>query len=493
MRERKPAKLAPNKAFSEEIGLRLGVHDSSRIEWTASVDLPARDDRRYRVEFSVEIPANTYSIHDPWEHLQINTRLQSPSEEGALRIERDDVDELRRDTLGIAHRLKQQRDRFARACQGAASQLVEALHPSLEGTLKEIIDQMVSLIDEMRRCLAAPPSLPAEQEPEVKREWELADEFLSHQLLDALASAEKQLEEVLLGPDSRLRELDTSWTDRTCDLLAAKLEAELEHRRAHGFITPRADSPAELGRFVERGSRLKKHFQDVLFLETEAYMVDYRLRNVTGIVAACLAAAWWLTFTAMPIGAGVRAGFGVGTLFAASAAAYALKDRVKELSRGWLAGRLMRLYGQRMVKLRLPARIDRDRQVLVETRETVASRPSSVEDALNSSARRRVMLLHFEMRGEVHASRSLQNASIHSIKHIFRYDLSPLFARFDDAVKSVPVLDAVTHRVRFAEAPKEYRFPVCVSAWAGETKTAVAAWLVCSKRGIERIAYAPEA
>ena len=42
----------------EESTLRLGVHDLSRIEWTAVMALPAEGDRKYRLEFTVEIPLN---------------------------------------------------------------------------------------------------------------------------------------------------------------------------------------------------------------------------------------------------------------------------------------------------------------------------------------------------------------------------------------------------------------------------------------------------
>ena len=76
------------------------------------------------------------------------------------------------------------------------------------------------------------------------------------------------------------------------------------HRRGHGYITPHADGHAELAAFLERASRLKKHFQDVLYLDVEAYFVDSRVRNYTGVVAACLAAFMWLSFTLLPHRAG---------------------------------------------------------------------------------------------------------------------------------------------------------------------------------------------
>ena len=180
----------------------------------------------------------------------------------------------------------------------------------------------------------------------------------------------------------------------------------------------------------------------------------------------------------------------IGTFGVIFAVTYALKDRIKEITRGWLAGRLVRLYGQRSVTLRLPARIDPQRKVLVEARETFDVLSGTADDLLNRNVGRtqRVMVLTFRMKAEVHGSAVLNKAGISSIKHVFRYDVSPIFSRLDDAVKPVPILDELTRRVRFVEAPKEYRFPVRVIAHrAGAQPNMVVGMLVVSKRGIERL------
>jgi len=119
---RKAAKPEPPKR-AEDVRLWLGVHDLSRIEWTAAVQIPTRSERKYDVQLAVEIPATMFPSHSVWEHLQIFTRLQSPAEEGPLEIEREDLEELRRDTLGVTHRLKRLGQRFDRTCVAAAAQL----------------------------------------------------------------------------------------------------------------------------------------------------------------------------------------------------------------------------------------------------------------------------------------------------------------------------------------------------------------------------------
>jgi hypothetical protein len=474
-------------ASAEPVALRLGVHDSSRLEWIASLALPARGTRRYELRFSVEIPANLYSPTNMWDYVQQFTRLRSPTEEGALRVERGDPDELRRDVLGVAQRLKSLRQRYERTCIGAAASSVEPLHAQLEPQLRGLVDEAAALVAEMRRCLVA-PAAGADASPELVREWQLADEFLSHQLLDFYAGAHKALDEIVLGPYSRLRELDSGWSDRLCDRIAEALAEELDYRKRAGLLNPRADSPSELSQFVERGSHLKKHFQNVLFLDVEAFMVDHRLRNWTGIAAASLAASFWLGFTLLPVGPGARAGLGVGTFAVLFAAAYAVKDRLKELARAWLAGGLTRLYGQRSVTLRLPSRIDPHRQELVEARETCDRQTVLAEDPLNRlGGSRRMVVLGYRMRADLHASTVLARAGIRSIKHIFRYDLGPIFSRLDNAVKAVPVLDETARRVRFADAPKEYRLPVRLVASGDGVALARRAELVLSKRGIERL------
>ncbi|HEX9105156.1 MAG TPA: hypothetical protein VF997_23255, partial [Polyangia bacterium] len=232
------------------------------------------------------------------------------------------------------------------------------------------------------------------------------------------------------------------------------------------------------------------------YLDVEAWFVDSRVRNYTGVVAASLAAFMWLSFTLLPIGPGTRAGIGVGTFAVVFALAYAIKDRIKELTRGWITGRLMRLYGQRMVTLKLPARIDTTRPVLLETRETFDVDSESlaavndlreVHAAADIGAPKRVVQLKFRMRAVLHASATLERAHIYSIKHIFRYDLSPIFSRLDNAVKQVPVLDG-QRRVRFADAPRQYRFPArIVFTPVGGDAIEHNAYIVASKRGIERI------
>jgi hypothetical protein len=463
---------AENAPPADPIRLWLGVHDLSRLEWTAGVPLPATGERRYQVEFSVDIPANTFSPHETWEHLQIFTRLQSPAEEGPVEIERGDIEELRRGALGIAHRLKMLRNRVERGDAGGPDDLAR-----LAAALDEIVLAATALVHEVRRQLDTPGDVALE----IAQECRLADELISHHFIEMLAACQRGLD---LAPDAS----DLAPLRRR---LGEALHDELQYRRERGWVTPRADDRDQLSAFLDRASRLKKHFQDVLFLEASSYFVDRRSRNWVGVVAAALAATVWLSFTLLPIGQGTRAGIGLFTFAIAFAVAYAVKDRIKELTRLWITGRLTRLYGQRVVSLRLPARLDAARRIVCETHETFDVDSDAVElEAAGALGRpRRVVRLCFRMRAQLAAAPPLQALHIDSVKHIFRYDLSPIFARLDDAVKPVPVLTVAEgeRRVRFCDAPREYRFAARVAYSAGAAGGAHDVVIVVTKRGIERI------
>jgi len=78
---------------------------------------------------------------------------------------------------------------------------------------------------------------------------------------------------------------------------------------------------------------------------------------------------------------------------------------------------------------------------------------------------------------------------VRRVKHIFRYDLSPIFARLDDPVKQVPVLDGATRRVTFMGAPRCYRVAVRIKVRCGGADHEEVATLVLHKRGLDRLEF----
>jgi hypothetical protein len=140
-----------------------------------------------------------------------------------------------------------------------------------------------------------------------------------------------------------------------------------------------------------------------------------------------------------------------------------------------------------MTKYRAPERRLKDRDVVISARESFHQDARELGDTLNPdcSARRTVTVLSYEHRGEVVPNEQLRASGVRRVKHVFRYDLSPLFARLDDAVKPVPVLDG--KKVRFIDAPRCYRVPISIKVTCGTQKFTEHSTLVLHKRGLERL------
>ena len=112
-------------------------------------------------------------------------------------------------------------------------------------------------------------------------------------------------------------------------------------------------------------------------------------------------------------------------------------------------------------------------------------------DPLNpeSGATVPVTLLSYEHKGNVVPHAALLASGVRRVKHVFRYDLSPMFGRLDDAMKPVPVLDPThaSRKVRFIDAPRCYRVPISVRVECGGVVYEEQSTLVLHKRGLERL------
>jgi hypothetical protein len=94
--------------------------------------------------------------------------------------------------------------------------------------------------------------------------------------------------------------------------------------------------------------------------------------------------------------------------------------------------------------------------------------------------------IEYVHRGVVLGGRSRQAAGVTRVRHVFRFDLSPLFPRLHDVVKRVPIVDP-DQGVRFVDAPRRYRVPVSVHlSYGGETYEDRAV-VVLDKNGLRRL------
>jgi hypothetical protein len=283
--------------------------------------------------------------------------------------------------------------------------------------------------------------------------------------------------------------------ERVEERIGGVLGREFAHRDDRKWLHPDPGSLASLESYLERASRLKKHFQEVLFLEPETYQVAERLHNWVAAFAAVVASTWAFIWqiallqqrptTTSTVGSGL---FLVAVL---AGVIYAVKDRIKELSRTWISGNVHRFYAQRIARWRTPARRLPKRDIVVRARESFDTSVVRRADPLSpeSGATMPSTLVRYVHRGVVHASPELTASGVQRVKHVFRYDLSPIFARLDDPVKQVPVLDEITRRVRFSDAPRCYRVPVRLRVRAPGCSRDERATLVLHKKGLDRLEF----
>ena len=463
--------------------LRVGVHDASRVEWTVTLPLD-RQEYDFETEFVVEVPANLITPHDVWGHFQELARLHSPDTDGWIGAAGND--DLRRATLAVTHKLKVLQEKHGRVCTVANSILLQEPRRDVATDLEPLIDEGVALVGQSRDRLAT-LSANLGASPAESR---LADEFLSTKLLDFLSELEKDVDFTQLVNGARFRAQYVPAGERLRRRIAAELAAELRRRSEKGFINPSGDSSAELEDFIDRASHLKKHFQEVLFLEMSTQAVEGKLKNWVAIAAAAVASVFYFVAMTTPmIGA---SGISIGTTALIGAFAYALKDRIKEIVRGWLAHRILHLYGTRTVSLRIPVRLMKARPVLMVSRDVFTVTYENRHDHLNPEigATRRLAVLHYRKKGRVSQTaatkRELERKGLRSVKQIFRFDFSTVFPRLDDPIKRIPVLDRDGSSVRWVDAPRCYHFPVTARVVSPQATVTQTGEIVAQKGGIVR-------
>ncbi len=478
-------------AASESAGrVRVAVHDASRIEWSLSVPLPTDVPLVYALRVEIQIPTNTFVRHTPWDQMQAFTRLDGP----ALAPDGDavSIDQLRRGGLAMASQLARASEGFNRHCRLAGSLFATAPHSELEAALTIWIEAATRISEEARERLTRSP--PRAEATELQRERRLVDEYISVRFLEALAGAERGLQG-LVRSKSPLAHRIVVVVALVEARLAEVLEAELEYREQRGFGNADPSSPDALERYLERSSRLKKHFQEVLFLDPETFHVAERayhwIAGFVAIVASTWAFAWQMAL-ANQVSSAQTFSTGLLTLALMAGIVYAAKDRIKEVGRNWMTTRVQRVWGaQRITRYRAPARRLPGRDIVVVARESFDQGVANLPDPLNpeSGATVPFTILSYEHKGSVIPHPQLVASGVQRVKHVFRYDLSPMFGRLDDAMKPVPVLDTTNamRRVRFIDAPRCYRVPIRVRVECAGHTYEEQSTLILHKRGLERL------
>jgi hypothetical protein len=378
--------LLPERAEAARAGVdvRMDIHDASRLEWSVSLPLPtgAAGACAYSIAVEMDIPSNAFARHTPWDQLQSFTRL-----DGGDSCKFDDdvvtIDALRRNAVAIANQMARVGEGFSRQCVVAASLFTRVPSKDLEEVLARAIDTAVALAEDARLKLV-------ERRPgdamELDRERLLVDEYVSVRLLALLAGAERGLAVLSESRAPHAPDL-LSTVAKLESCIADALEVELGYRECRGYVCADPTSHASLEAYLDRASRLKKHFQEVLFLEAEVFQVAERLHHWAAGIGALVASTWAFMWQIALVNRSATAGatFGSGLVMVAMIGGliYATKDRLKEMGRTWISGNVHRFYAQRVARYRAPARRLATRDVVVTARESFEQRLMHTPDPLN--------------------------------------------------------------------------------------------------------------
>jgi hypothetical protein len=141
----------------------------------------------------------------------------------------------------------------------------------------------------------------------------------------------------------------------------------------------------------------------------------------------------------------------------AAGIAYAMRDRIKEVARAWRTGKVYRYHAQRTSSCRAPGRGVISRDVVVRAREWCSQATRTLPDPLNpeSGASLPATLVEYVQKGVEVCPAWLAATGAHSIRHVFRYDLSPLFAQLPDEKILLPI----PKRLSSSAGPAQYRTP----------------------------------
>jgi hypothetical protein len=223
---------------------------------------------KYTVQAEFELPSISISSRSPWDQLQGFTRLEEPEMVSASG-DNATVNLLRQQVLVLQQMLQRARQGVLRHCRLVCEQ------PGDEAAVESLITWLNTAFKALATARARAVASKANDSAEIVRERGLADEFISVRLIDFVADAEAMMDETLAiaAVDVRFRP-SLAVVD---EHLVRALDAELNYRKAKGYLIADADLPSSVEQFVERSGRLKKHFEAVLALDREAYPVDERL------------------------------------------------------------------------------------------------------------------------------------------------------------------------------------------------------------------------
>ncbi len=466
--------------------VEVGVHDASRLAWNVTAPLPQSGQLAHAFEVELEVPANLAAIGDPWAALQAYARLDGVEESAG--VAEASLTAFRRSVASISSKLTRAGDGFSRHCTELRSASLVG-----EDQWRHLRLWIQASTAELARARA--DLFPRAPEPQ---EAALANEFLSLKEWGVLTYCCRALAEARLVLEER-GYADVSGFELVETALAEAVKGEMDYRRQAGLEVVEAAGAAQLERLLARMGSFKKHFERVLFLDVESYEIVNRLSGWLSAVMAALAYLWFFVWQVTLERHPTAVGSGVVMFALLTAIAYASRERIKEIGRSWLAGRVQRMFAQRVTRYRVPGQTQKSGDqksvgaVVVSARESFsqssAQRPDPVypEDGIT----REVTLLRFSHRGKLGSGRGSDASSARQIRFVYRLDLSPIFPRLHDAVRGLVALDPHTGKLAIIDVSRNYELPLRATLRSsGETEHFC--WgVILNKNGLVRVEARP--
>jgi hypothetical protein len=458
-------------------GVDIRVHDASRLGWTVTVPLSDATPVPYAFELELEVPTNLVGLMDPWAALQSNARLdRTPNESGS---EDRSVEAFRRAVVTASSRLARAREGFIRHSTLIRASATDEDHWR---PLALWVAAASAEIANARSGLLRSSAHGGERA--------LADEFLSVQLWTVLTDCGRALFDTRRILEERDGP-DPACFDQVESALGHALREELAYRHEARFALAEPASTAQLERLLARMRWLKRHFERVLFLEVETYEVQSRLSGWFSAFAAVLAYLWFLFWQLTLERHPVAVGSGVVAFALITAIAYASRERIKEVGRNWLAGRVQRMFAQRVTRYRLPRERPRTAgPVIVSARESFSQSSAQKSDPAHGheAILHDITLLRFIHRGVLAKAPAARRVPAKQVLLIYRFDLSALFPRLHDAVRGFASLDKRTKHIAIVDVPRNYQLPVRARLrWNDAGRAEIGHTLVLNKNGLLRI------
>lgn len=427
--------------------VQLAVHDATHLGWSMALPAPQGKHLDYVLEFEVELPTSLVGEADLWSAFQAEARLDAATEDNART-----KDGYRRSVVTVSVRLARARDGFIRHAT-----LMRSEPTADENHVRALTLWVMAACETLSR--ARETLLASEDASTTERA--LADEFLSARLWTVLTDCTRSLRDLEHAFESRTVASGPLTFDPVEKAISSAVTSEIAYRKLHGIANAEPVNVLQLDRLATRLRWLKRRFEHVLMLERESYEVVNRASAWLSAFAALVAYLWFFVLQTAFEHETATLGWGLVLFAIASGLAYASRDRLKEATRDWLAGRVQRIFAQRVIRFRPPSISGQQRPApVLVARESFTRSSRQARHLDDEEPLRDVTVIRFAHRGRVLRTDMTSAWQSPQVRMHFRLDVSGLLPRMKEAVRGFVAPDRTTGDLTIVDVPRNYELPI---------------------------------